>query len=52
MINPESRAKELLVKYTPSDALKQAEQCMYLATPYMKSYYNKVVALIKSNLNE
>jgi len=52
MINPESRAKELLTKYTASDALKQAEFCMHWATPYMKNYYNKVVALIKSNSNE
>lgn len=52
MINPESRAREFLKKYTASDALRQAEFCMYWATPYMRNYYSKVVALIKSNLNE
>jgi len=49
MINPESKAKELLTKYTASDALIQAQQCMYLSPPHRRNYYSVVVDIIKFN---
>lgn len=49
MTSPKIKAKQLLKKYSISEAVAQATQCLWLAPIYKKEYWNKVLENINDN---
>lgn len=43
---PEQKAKTMLAKYGKEDALKQAQQILYLSPSKKLDYWNKVLELL------
>jgi|TARA_R100000482_G_scaffold109485_2_gene51750 hypothetical protein len=47
MISPKSKAKQFLTKYSKTEAIVQAKQCLALAPFYKRNYWIDVVEKIQ-----